>query len=139
VTQLDSYLLFDGRCAEAMRFYERVLGGKLEMLMTFGESPVPGMCPAGSEDRVMHARLVVGGRFLMASDVPAGQPSQMQGFSLSLIYPTPAEARPVFEALAEGGKVTMPMTATFWSDGFGMLTDRFGTPWMVGGGMRHPS
>ena len=139
MTQLDSYLFFDGQCAEAMRFYERVLGAKLEMMMTYAEAPTPHMCPANSGDRVMHARLAVDGRLLMASDVPAGQPNQMQGFSLSLIYATAGEARRIFDALGNGGKVTMPMTGTFWADAYGMLTDRFGTPWMVGGGMRDPS
>ena len=133
---LDSYLFFNGNCAEAMRFYERTLGGKIEMMMTYGESPQPEHCPAGSKDRIMHTRLVVDGRALMASDTPAGEPnSGMNGFALSLNYPTPADARRVFDALAAGGKVTMAMEKTFWSEAFGMLSDRFGTPWMVGGGM----
>ena len=133
---LDSYLFFNGNCAEAMRFYERTLGGKIEMMMTYGESPQPEHCPAGSKDRIMHARLVLDGRALMASDTPAGESNPgMNGFALSLNYPTPAEARRVFDALAAGGKVTMAMEKTFWSEAFGMLSDRFGTPWMVGGGM----
>ena len=72
---LDSYLFFNGNCAEAMRFYERVLGGKMEMMMTYGQSPQPEHCPAGSQDRIMHARLVLDGRALMASDTPASQPN----------------------------------------------------------------
>lgn len=132
---LDSYLFFNGNCAQAMRFYERTLGAKLEMIMTYGQSPQPEHCPAGSEDRIMHARLVVDGRALMASDTPAGQPNPgMSGFALSLNYPTAAEARRVFDALADGGQVQMPMGKTFWAEAFGMLADRFGTPWMVGGG-----
>ena len=84
----------------------------------------------------VHARLLLDGRALMASDTPVGQPHPgMNGFALSLNYPAPAEARRVFDALAAGGKVTMPMQKTFWSEAYGMLTDRFGTPWMVGGGM----
>ena len=133
---LDSYLFFNGNCAQAVRFYERTLGGKLEMMMTYGQSPDPEHCPAGSADRIMHARLVIDGRALMASDVPQGQADQgMKGFSLSLIYPTADEARRVFNALADGGSVTMPMEKTFWAEAYGMLTDKFGTPWMVGGGM----
>ncbi|HMA06625.1 MAG TPA: VOC family protein [Ramlibacter sp.] len=132
---LDNYLFFNGNCAEAMRFYERALGGKIEMIMTYAQSPQPDHCPAGSQDRIMHARLVLDGRALMASDTPAGQPNPgMNGFALSLNYPTPGEARRVFDALANGGKVTMAMEKTFWAQAFGMLTDRFGTPWMVGGG-----
>jgi PhnB protein len=134
---LDSYLFFDGNCAEAMRFYEKTLGGKLETVMTYGESPDPAHCPTGAKDLVMHASVLVGGRRLMASDVPPGMgegPKPMAGFALSLGYESAAEAGKVFEALRQGGKVTMPMQKTFWADSFGMLTDRFGTPWMVSGG-----
>lgn len=132
---LDSYLFFNGNCAQAVRFYEATLGGKLEMMMTYAQSPQPEHCPAGSEDRIMHASLKIDGRSLMASDVPAGQSyAGMNGFSLSLNYSSADEARRVFDKLAEGGKVTMPLGKTFWAEAFGMLTDRFGTPWMVGGG-----
>lgn len=132
---LDSYLFFDGTCAEAMRFYERTLGGKLEMMMTYGQSPDPQQCPPGSQDRIMHANLIIDGRNLMASDTPAGQAGGMSGFSLSLAYQSADEARRIFDQLAEGGKVTMPVSKTFWAEAFGMLTDRFGTPWMVMGGV----
>ena len=132
---LDSYLFFNGNCAEAMRFYERTLGGKIDMMMTYGQSPEPEHCPAGSQDRIMHAHLAIDGRALMASDTPKGQESAgMSGFALSLNYPGVEDARRVFAALAEGGKVTMPLGKTFWAQAFGMLTDRFGTSWMVSGG-----
>jgi PhnB protein len=134
--QLDSYLFFDGNCAEAMRFYERTLGGKLEVLMTHAQSPVASATAPASADRIMHARLVIDGRALMASDAMVGQSYEgMKNFSLSLVYATAAEAKRVFEVLAEGGKITMPMQKTFWADAFGMLVDRFGTPWMVNGAM----
>ena len=133
--QLDSYLFFDGNCADAMRFYERTLGGKLH-LMTHGESPMAAQTPSGSANRILHARLELDGRLLMASDSMVGQPYEgMKGFSLSLIYPTVAEAQRMFAALAEGGQITMPIAKTFWAEAFGMLVDRFGTPWMVNGGM----
>jgi PhnB protein len=133
--QLDTYLFFDGNCADAMRFYERTLGGKLQ-LMTHGDSPMAAQTPPGSANRIMHARLELDGRLLMASDSMVGQPYQgMKGFSLSLIYPTVAEAQRMFSALAEGGQITMPIAKTFWAEAFGMLVDRFGTPWMVNGGM----
>lgn len=132
---LDSYLFFDGNCADAMRFYEKTLGARLDMMMTYAQSPQPEDCPAGSEGRIMHAHLVVDGRALMASDTPQGQPNPgMKGFSLSLSYPTAEEARRVFDGLAAGGKVVMPMDKTFWAEAFGMLTDQFGAPWMVNGG-----
>lgn len=134
---LDSYLFFNGNCAEAMRFYAATLGGKLEALMTYGQSPEPQQCPPDSQDRIMHARLVLDGRALMASDVPANAPQEpMKGFALSLGYATAAEARKVFDALAAGGKVVMPMAKTFWAETFGVLVDRFGTQWMIGGAMQ---
>jgi len=136
--QLDTYLTFDGNCAEAMRFYQRTLGGKLD-LMTHAQSPMAGQTPAGSENRIMHARLVLDGRLLMASDSMAGHRYEgMKGFSLSLMYPTVAEAQRVFKALAEGGRVVMPLDKTFWAKAFGMLVDRFGTPWMVNGELANP-
>jgi len=134
---LDSYLFFRGQCAEAMRFYERTLGGKLEALMTYADGPEPNQCTAGAKDLVMHARLMIDGRALMASDQPPEQPAQpMGGFAVSLQYPGAAEARRIFDQLAAGGQVTMPMQKTFWAEAFGMLVDRFGTPWMVGGGLQ---
>ena len=130
---LGMYLFFDGNCAEAMRFYERALGGKLEALMTHAQSPVAAQTPPGSANRIMHASLNLGDHRLMASDAMPGHYEGMKGFSLSLSYPTAAEAKRVFDALAEGGKVTMPLDKTFWAEAFGMLVDRFGTPWMVNG------
>ncbi|MBC5768080.1 VOC family protein [Ramlibacter albus] len=135
---LDSYLFFDGNCAEAMRFYERVTGGKITAMMKYSESPAPHQCPADSEDRIMHASLLLDGRNLMASDSPAGQHKPMGGFALSLWYDTEAPAQKAFDALKEGGTVVMPMGPTFWAKTFGMLTDRFGTSWMVSGGMMQP-
>ena len=128
---VDPYLVFNGNCADAMRFYEKTLGGKLE-LMTHAQSPMADKAPPGSAERIMHARLDLGGRALMASDTMAGQPYEgMHGFSLSLSYPTAADAKKIFDALAQGGKVQMPLEKTFWTEAFGMLVDRFGTPWML--------
>jgi PhnB protein len=134
--QINPYLYFDGNCADAMRFYERTLGGKLEALITNGESPVAAEVPPGNADRVMHAYLVIDGQPVMAGDAMAGQPyERMQGFSMTLSYPTVAEATRVFDALAEGGRVTMPLAKTFWAETFGMVVDRFGTPWIVNGAL----
>ncbi|MEO5672177.1 MAG: VOC family protein [Ramlibacter sp.] len=132
---LDSYLFFNGNCAEAMRFYEKTIGGQMVSMMTYAESPNPEQCGAEGKNRIMHAHLLMDGRNLMASDTPPGQPMPApSGFALSLNYPGADEAGKVFDALAAGGKVTMPMAKTFWIESFGMVTDRFGTPWMVGGG-----
>ena len=104
--------------------------------MTHADSPIAAQTPPAMAERVMHARLALGPRLLMASDSMVGQPyAGMQGFSISLIYREAAEARRIFEGCAAGGKVTMAIQKTFWSEAFGMVTDRFGTPWMVNGGM----
>jgi PhnB protein len=134
--QLNAYLGFDGTCAAAMRFYERALGGKIEMMMTNAQSPMADQMPPGSGERIMHARLALDNGVLMAGDTPPGRPYEgMKGFSLALTYPTAGEAKDVFNTLAEGGQVTMPLQKTFWAEAFGMLTDRFGTPWIINGGM----
>ena len=135
---LDSYLFFRGQCADAMRFYERTLGGKLEALFTYADAP-QAPCAEGADNLVMHARLALDGRVLMAADVPPGMPAQPTGgFALSLQYPAAADARRIFDALSQGGTVTMPLQKTFFAEIFGMFTDRFGTPWMVGGGLHDP-
>ncbi|SFP03099.1 PhnB protein [Variovorax sp. PDC80] len=132
---LNAYLTFDGNAAEAMRFYEKTLGGKMEMLMTVGESPEAANMPPEAANRLMHASLVVGDSMLMASDSMPGMPYEgMKGFGVALNYPTVAEAKRVFDALADGGQVGMPFEKTFWVEGFGMVTDRYGTPWLINGG-----
>lgn len=137
---IDAYLNFDGNCAEAMRFYEKTLGAKLEMMMTFAESPDPAMCPpAGAppeaSNRILHASLLVGAQRLLASDTFPGQPYEGQkGIALAITYPTVAEARKVFDTFATGGRVDMPLAPTFWAEAFGSVVDRFGTCWLVNGG-----
>lgn len=129
--EVTAYLNFNGTCKEAFTFYERVLGGKIGMIQTFGESPMSGGAPPGWGDRIMHVRMTVGNSVLMGSDAPTEHFEQPQGFAIAIGVPTPAEAERVFNALSEGGKVTMPFQATFWSPGFGGVVDRYGTPWMV--------
>lgn len=130
--QVVPYLVFDGQCAEAVAYYAEVLGGAVEVLMTHGESAIADQVPPDWHDRVLHARLAMRGQILMASDSPPGQYQQPQGFAVSLQVEQPAEAARIFQALAEGGTVTMPFEKTFWAaGGFGMLVDRFGIPWMV--------
>ncbi len=130
---ITTYLFFGGRCEEAIRFYQTAIGAQLEMLMKFKESPQPmppGMLPAGFEEKVMHATFRVGETRMMASD-GCSEGTTFSGFSLALYVATIAEADRAFAALAEGGKVTMPQTETFWSPRYGMLEDRFGIGWMV--------
>jgi PhnB protein len=127
------YLFFDGRCEEALEFYRNVVGAQVDLMMRFKDSPEPlppGFVPPGYENKVMHSTFRIGQSILMASDEPQAGAS-FSAFSLSLTVPTEAEADRAFAALADGGKVRMPLTRTFWSPRFGMLTDRFGLRWMV--------
>lgn len=129
------YLAYNGNCADAVRFYERVLGGKLEMLMSGADSPMRDQIPKEFAHRIMHARLALpGGGVLYAGDAPANMPYEgIKGVSITLNYDTVAEAKKVFEALSAGGQVTMPLQPAFWAKTWGMLVDKFGTPWIVNG------
>jgi PhnB protein len=132
--QVQSYLFFDGRCEEAIEFYKKALGAKVDMLMRFKESPQPAdpsVYPPNSADKIMHASLRIGDTRVMASDGHCSGKSSFQGFALSLDAKTEAEADRLFSALADGGQVQMPLGKTFFSPRFGMVTDRFGVMWMV--------
>lgn len=134
--QFIAYLGFDGTCADAMRFYEKTFGGKLEALIKFSEAPDAGKMPGADGNRIMHANLVLAdGSALMAGDAPTNQPFEgMKGCMLTMSYPKVDEATRIFNALADGGRVDMPLQETFWADRFGMLTDRYGTSWAINGG-----
>jgi PhnB protein len=129
--QLDSYLLFNGQCEAAFKFYAQVLGGKIEAMMTHAGTPAEEQVPAVWRDKILHARLVVDDQALMASDAPPGRYDKPQGFSVSIGLNDVAKAERIFNALAESGTVQMPFQQTFWAAGFGMCVDRFGIPWMV--------
>ena len=131
------YLGFNGDCADAMRFYETALGGKLEILMSGADSPVAAQIPKEVAHRIVHARLALkDGGYLYGGDAPMHIPFQgIQGASVTLNFDTPEEAQQVFDKLGVGGKVNMAMGPSFWAKRFGMLTDRFGTPWIVNGGL----
>jgi len=129
--QLNPYLTFNGQCEAAFKFYERCLGGKIEFMLTHGNSPMAEQTPAGWRNKIMHARLVVGDKVLMGSDAPPERYEGPKGFSMSLGIDQPAEAERIFNALAENGTVQMPLQETFWALRFGTLVDRFGIPWMV--------
>jgi PhnB protein len=132
--QIEPYLFFDGRCEEAVEFYQKALGAELTFLMRFSESPEPpppGMVPPGAENKVMHASLRIGQATVMLSDGHSQGKPRFEGFSLSITVPDEARADKMFAALADGGQEQMPLGKTFWSPRFGMLTDRFGVGWMV--------
>jgi PhnB protein len=131
---INTYLNFDGRCDEAIAFYKKALGAELVMLMRNNEtpeSPPPGMLAPGSENKVCHAAMKIGDSTVMASDGGCWGKSSFQGVTLNLQVTSEAEADKYFAALADGGKVQMPLTKTFFSPKFGMLQDRFGVAWMV--------
>ena len=128
------YLMFDGRCEEAIEFYRRAIGAETTMLLRFKDSPEPappGMVPPGSENKVMHAAMRIGDTTVMATDGGCQGKAAFEGFSLTLTVPNEAEADRRFNALADGGQVRMPLAKTFFSPRFGMLQDKFGVGWMV--------
>jgi PhnB protein len=129
--QVNPYLYYNGNCEAALKYYEKQLGAKIEMMLRYEDGP-PDM-PTRQEDKkkVMHARISLDGAALMASDAPSDRFHKPQGFSVSLTVNDPAEAERKFKALCQGGSINMPWSKTFFSKGFGMGTDQFGIPWMV--------
>jgi PhnB protein len=129
--QVQPYLSFEGRCDEAIEFYKKAIGAQVDMVMRFKEAPDQSMNSPGSADKVMHAALRAGDTQLLMSDGRCtGNPS-FGGISLALSATSEADAERIFNALAEGGKVNMPMAKTFFSPRFGMCNDKFGVGWMV--------
>lgn len=129
--RLSAYLNFNGQCETAFRFYEQLLGGKIETMMTHEGTPIADKVPAEWRKKIMHASMAVDGQVLMGSDAPPEHYSKPQGFSVSLEITNPEEAERIYHALADGGTVRMPLQQTFWALRFGMLVDRFGTPWII--------
>jgi PhnB protein len=129
--EISPYLVFNGRCAEAFKLYTAVLRGKVEMSQTHGESPMSEQVSPDWKDKIMHIRMVVGNFALMGSDAPPSMYAPPAGTAVSVAVDGVAEAERIFKGLSDQGTVTMPFQKTFWSAGFGMLTDRFGVPWMV--------
>jgi PhnB protein len=129
--RVNPYLVFNGRCREAFAFYADCLGGKIEAMLPHAGTPAEGHVPSEWREKIMHARLTVGEDVIMGSDAPPGHFEPPKGFSVAIQLTDPAEAERVFHRLADGGTVQMPLQQTFWAARFGMLVDRFGTPWMV--------
>jgi PhnB protein len=129
--QISAHLIFDGQCREAFVAYQRILSGTLATFMTFGESPLAASVDAKWHSRILHATLEVDGAELNGADVLPHDYQRPQGFSVIVSVDGVERARQIFAALAEGGKVNMPFQSTFWSPGFGVLVDRFGTPWEI--------
>lgn len=128
---VNAYLIFDGECESAFQQYRRVLGGRIEVMQTHGDSPDCQDVPFEWYERILHARLVVGDTVLMGSDAPPDHFEPPAGMQVALACDGPAEAERVFQALSEDGAVRVPLKKTFWAERFGMVTDRFGIPWII--------
>jgi PhnB protein len=129
--QSNTYLNFNGNCADAFKFYEQCLGGKIVAKTTYGESPMAEQTPPEQMDKIMHVQLNVGDLVLMGADCLPEYFEKPQGFNVNLQFDNVEEGERIFNALAENGTVTMPFEKTFWAERFGMTVDRFGTPWMI--------
>ncbi|MGD0841321.1 MAG: VOC family protein [Candidatus Acidiferrales bacterium] len=128
---LNTYLNYGGNCAEAFRFYEKHIGGKITALMTYAQMPDPSQAPPGMSDQVLHARIVIAGTEILASDAPPDRFQPMRSAYLALAVDTDEEAERIHALLADGGEIFMPMEETFFAHRFSMLRDKFGTSWMI--------
>ena len=130
--KVQTYVTFGGRCEEALEFYKKAVGAEVKDLLRWKDSPDAAMQPPpGYEEKVMNASFRIGDTELMADDGMGAKEVEFKGMTLALSVADDAEAKRVFTALGEGGSVQMPLTKTFWTSSFGMLTDKFGVPWMV--------
>lgn len=139
---VEAYLFFEGRCEEAIGFYQKALGAEVTMMMRYKEAPEPpppDCVPPGSDNKIMHASFRVGDAMIMASDGACSGKPNFQGFSLAITVKDVADTDPLFNGLADGGQVQMPLGKTFWSPRFGMVTDRFGVQWMINVDSRSPA
>jgi PhnB protein len=129
--QVNPYIFFNGNCQEALNYYQKVLGARIEAVLLYETGPDDMPTPPEWKKKVMHAKITIDGEVLMASDAFPGHFQQPQGFAVSLQVQDPGDAALRFRTLSDGGTVTMPFAKTFFSKGFGMCVDKFGTPWMV--------
>jgi PhnB protein len=129
--KINPYLMFKGNCEEAFRLYADVFGGKILAMMPHKGSPAEAHTPPEWQNKIMHAALQLGEQTLMASDSPPDYQKPMSGFAVSVDLPTSGDVERAFKRLSDGGTVTMPVGETFFAKSFGMVTDRFGTPWMI--------
>ncbi|MGG5818190.1 VOC family protein [Falsiroseomonas sp. HW251] len=125
------YLFFEGRCEEALAFYGQALGAETRAMMRYRDSPEPAQVPPGNDDKVMHGEFKVGETVIFCSDGMCSGKTAFGGFGLALAAKDAAEAGRLFAALSDGGEVRMPLSPTFFSPAFGMVSDRFGVMWMV--------
>ena len=129
--QINPYLSFDGRCEEAFTFYAHCLGGEVGAIFRYAGTPFADQVPTDWQDKVMHGSVTIGGQVFMGADVAPGGYEPPKGFSLSLQLKNRTEAERIFRELSTNGRIVVALDQTFWADRFGMLIDRFGTPWMI--------
>ena len=129
--QIIPHLNFNGQCREAFETYAKVLGGEITYMGTYAEMPGADQFPPEMQKLIMHTTIKLGNHMIMGADSPPDRFEKAQGLSISLNIKDVADAERIYNELSEGGNVVMPFQKTFWSPGFGMFTDRFGTPWMV--------
>ncbi len=129
--KMDPYLFFNGRCEEALAFYEQCLSGTTVFRMHYGDAPDGQQGDPAMRDKIMHASFEFAGGRIMVSDAPPDRYRKPQGSSLAILADSVTEAERIFTALGEGGTIHMPLQETFWADRFGMLSDRFDIEWMV--------
>ena len=131
--QINPYLLFTGQCEEAFKFYEKLLGGKIQVMRAHEDTPAGSQVPAEWQKKILHARMTTPGGALMGSDAPPGRQAKPQGFSVSLSGNSTEKTKQVWDALADGATISLPLDQAPWGGTFGMLVDRYGIPWMLHG------
>ena len=136
---VQNYLFFGGNCADAINFYKTAVDANVEHMMQYKDAPTDtkAHCPPDSADMVMHVAFKIGDSTVMASDDPSSKETKFHGFALSIGLKSKDDADRYFKNLSDGGKVIMPMSKTFWSPHFGMVTDKFGVQWMIN--VEHPN
>jgi PhnB protein len=129
--RVNTHLSFNGQCEDAFRFYAECLDAKLEIMLTYGESQMASQVPAEFQSRILHTSLATAQDTITGADEWPADAATAKGFTMSLNFTDAPETERIFHALAKGGTITLPLQKTFWTPLFGMLTDRFGIPWMV--------
>jgi len=129
--RISPHLCFDGQCREAMQLYQKTLGGTIQTMLTYGESPMASTTDSRWHDRIVHATLMLDEIELTGVDTIAGSYQRPQGFFLTLTLDGVARAQDIYQSLAQGGVIVVPFEKTFWSPGFGVLVDRFNVPWEI--------
>jgi len=131
MVRISPHLNFNGQCRAAFARYQALLGGDIQIMLTYGDSPMAATFDARLHDLILHATLVIGDLEIMGTDQPPERYQAPQGLCVAVTLPTAQKARDVFEGLAQGGRITLAFQSTFWTRGFGMVVDAYGIPWEI--------